>query len=150
MILRLFPKRKIRVPTVPSVPKQESPLFATFLMRFNLFQANRNIIQWIWTAEKAQKKRHPAKAESPAKPHKRSQVFPTSKCYNKKSSQTPRKIGKNPKTGCFWSCWADSNCRPHPYQELSARPKPDIMRFPALFDMPDLLNQQVVSAGSIR
>ena len=23
----------------------------------------------------------------------------------------------------LWSCWADSNCRPHPYQRLGSRPK---------------------------
>ena len=31
---------------------------------------------------------------------------------------------KAPKTevfGAFWSCWADSNCRPHPYQKVRIR-----------------------------
>ena len=31
-----------------------------------------------------------------------------------------KKLEKTPgfvmKPGVFWSCWADSNCRPHPYQ----------------------------------
>ncbi len=33
---------------------------------------------------------------------------------------TPPPPTKNDLGGFRWSCWADSNCRPHPYQFLSA------------------------------
>ena len=32
-----------------------------------------------------------------------------------------------------WSCWADSNRRPHPYQLIGSLPALDFQRFPAIF-----------------
>ena len=43
---------------------------------------------------------------------------------------------KSPKTEVFedfWSCWADLNRRPHPYQLIENLSALDFQRFPALF-----------------
>ena len=49
---------------------------------------------------------------------------------NSKSLESPKKLSKEKKkhsnpldsSANSWSCWADSNCRPHPYQYV----KPDL------------------------
>ena len=49
----------------------------------------------------------------------------------------PRNRNKNSRnpaiSGVLWSCWADSNCRPHPYQLIASPPNTVFYRFGGIF-----------------
>ena len=49
-----------------------------------------------------------------------------------------------------WSCWADSNRRPHPYQVLESLPALPVQGFPLLFSPKRMRSRPVHSIVSIR
>ena len=62
---------------------------------------------------------------------------------------------KKPRNRCgfkvfLWSCWADSNCRPHPYQVLESLPALPVQGFPLLFSPKRMRSRPVHSIVSIR
>ena len=64
------------------------------------------------------------------------------------------KSKKNPRnrmiSGIFWSCWADSNRRPHPYQVLESLPPLAVQGFSVLFSPKRMRSRPVHSVVSIR
>ena len=49
----------------------------------------------------------------------------------------------------LWSCWADSNCRPHPYQLPQSLPAPAVQGFSAIFCPKRKRSQPVYSIVSV-
>ena len=55
---------------------------------------------------------------------------------------------ENTRFSRVWSCWADSNRRPHPYQVAKCRPALDFQGFPALSARKDEVFDHLVSTVS--
>ena len=64
-----------------------------------------------------------------------------------KKLKTPESFGIQ---GFQWSCWADSNRRPHPYQQLWKLQSVALQGFLALFALRGMRSQPVYSIVSIR
>ena len=89
-------------------------------------------------------------------------IFSFSTIFSRMFSRTHkfrylRAISKKEKTskplrfqGFLWSCWADSNCRPHPYQLPWSLPAPAVQGFSAVFCPKRMRSQPVCSIVSIR
>jgi len=60
-------------------------------------------------------------------PNSEIQISEKSAEIQEKSSLSHRK------NWTFWSCWADSNRRPHPYQLIANSETAGIQQFPGLF-----------------
>ena len=49
-----------------------------------------------------------------------------------------------------WSCWADSNCRPHPYQLIGKPETAGVQQFPGVFVMEKFIFEPFHSIAFIR
>ena len=67
--------------------------------------------------------------------------------FGQKSKKNPR---NHTISGIFWSCWADSNRRPHPYQVLESLPPLAVQGFSVLFSPKRMRSRPVHSVVSIR